>query len=172
MTDVAILDGTVNVLNQIIPATVYETRRIAGNVDAIETFATLLDAIDFEGASAQLGAQTAPHLIMQGVHISVRPEVTLHSVAKGNSLVGGIKLHFPVTEPLDAEQAGYVSAVVQTFCSTHLWKDGTPFGSHCMIIDLASKQVYPGMKAIIKRMKDIKSACDHIAALWPSISPP
>jgi hypothetical protein len=34
----------------------------------------------------------------------------------GNPLVGGIKLHFPVTEPLDAEQAGYVSAVVQSFC--------------------------------------------------------
>jgi hypothetical protein len=172
MTDVAILDGAVNVLNQIIPSTVYETRRIAGNIDAIETFATLLDEIDFEGATAQLGTQKAPHLVMQGVHISVRPEVTLHSIAKSNSLVGGIKLHFPVTEPLDAEQAGYVSAVVQAFCSAHLWKDGTPFGNHCMVIDMASKKVYPGVKAIIKRMKDINSACDHIAALWPSISPP
>ena len=172
MADAAILDGAVKALNQITPASVYETRRIAGNIDAIETFAAMLDEIDFEGATAQLGGQTAPHLVMQGVHISVRPEVTLHSMAKGNPLVGGIKLHFPVTEPLDAEQAGYVSAVAQAFCDAHLWKHGAPYGSHCMVIDMASKQVYPGVKAVIKRMKDIKSACDHIAALWPSISPP
>ncbi len=170
MIDTAILEGTIKSLNQTVPATVYETRRVAGNIDAIETFAAMLDDIDLKGAAAQLGSQIAPHLPLQGVSISVRHEVTLHSTAKGTPLIGGVKLHFPTTEPLDDEQAGYVSAIMQSFCDTHLWKHGTTYAPHCMVVDMASKQVYPGAKSVIRRMKDVKSACDQIASLWPSIT--
>jgi hypothetical protein len=70
-----------------------------------------LDDIDFGTATARLGAQKAPHLILGGVEVSVRPEVTLHSKSKsGEDLVGGIRLHFPKTEPMDEEQANLVSA--------------------------------------------------------------
>src|SRR5260370_9353915 len=147
MIEFGILDNSVSALSQKVAGNVYETRRIAGNIDAIETFSNLLDDIDFGTATAKLGAQKASHLILNGVQISVRPEVTLHSKSKsGEALVGGIKLHFPKTEPMDEEQANFVSALMNAFCKDHLWRDGAPFPGHCMVIDLASGKVYPGMK--------------------------
>ncbi len=170
MTDAAILGNTISALLQKEATNIYETRRIAGNIDAIETFEMLLDDIDFGNAEPRLGAQTAPHVIRQAVGISVRPEVTLHSKSKTGNLVGGIKLHFPKTEPLDKEQADYVSAILQAYCQDHLWKDGAPDAKHCMLIDLGSGVVYLGIKSIKQRMKDVESACTQIAALWPSIT--
>ena len=88
MTDAAILGNTISALLQKEATNIYETRRIAGNIDAIETFEMLLDDIDFGNAEPRLGAQTAPHVIRQAVGISVRPEVTLHSKSKTGNLVG------------------------------------------------------------------------------------
>jgi hypothetical protein len=123
MVDFGILDNSISALSQKVASNIYETRRIAGNIDAIETFNGLLDDIDFGTATARLGAQKAPHLILGGVEVSVRPEVTLHSKSKsGDDLVGGIKLHFPKTEPMDEEQANLVSAPMNAFCKDHLWK--------------------------------------------------
>jgi hypothetical protein len=171
MVDFGILDNSISALSQKVAANVYETRRIAGNIDAIETFNGLLDDIDFGAATARLGAQQAPHLSINGVKISVRPEVTLHSKSKaGEDLVGGIKLHFPKTEPMDGEQANLVSALINAFCKDHLWKDGTPLPAQCIVIDLASGKVYPGIKAIKQRLRDVESACGQIASLWPGIT--
>jgi hypothetical protein len=122
-------------------------------------------------ATARLGAQKASHLILHGVEISVRPEVTLHSKSKGGEdFVGGIKLHFPKTEPMDEEQASLVSALMNAFCKDHLWKDGAPMPTHCMVTDLASGKVYPGVKSIKQRLKEVESACGQIASLWPGIT--
>jgi hypothetical protein len=170
MKESSILDNAASILSQKVAGNVYETRRIAGNIDAIETFGTLLDDIEYGGASAMLGAHSAPKLISNGVEISVRPEVTLHSKSKTTELVGGIKLHFPKTEPLDEEQANYISAMMHLFCESHLWKHGQPFGGHCMVIDLASGKVYPGVKSVKARLKDVANACTQISALWPGIS--
>jgi hypothetical protein len=166
----SILDNAVSLLSQKVAANVYETRRIEGNIDAIETFGSMLDDIEYGGATAKLGAQSAPHLILQGVEISVRPEVTLHSKSKTTELVGGIKLHFPKTEPLNEEQADYISAMLHSFCQSHLWKEGQPFGGHCMVIDIASGKVYPGVKAVKQRLKDVGNACGQIATLWPGVA--
>jgi hypothetical protein len=106
------------------------------------------------------------------VTLPVSPsEVTLHSTSKGGEdFVGGIKLHFPKTEPMDDEQASLVSALMNAFCKDHLWKEGSPTPGHGMVIDLASGKVYPGVKSIKQRLKDVESACGQIAALWPGIT--
>jgi hypothetical protein len=85
-------------------------------------------------------------------------------------LVGGIKLHFPKTEPMDEEQANLVSSLINAFCKDHLWKDGAPLPTHCMVIDLASGKVYPGVKSIKQRLKEVESACGQIASLWPGVT--
>ncbi len=170
MTDFAILDNAQNALSQKAATNVYETRRIGGNIDALETFAGMLDDINFGGATPALGATTAPHLTIKGVSISVRPEVTLHLQKKGEGLVGGIKLHFVKTEPLDAEQAGYITAMMCGYCKDHLWQKGAALPDHCMVIDLASAQVYPGVKSTKARMKEVENACGQIASLWPSVT--
>ena len=144
--------------------------RLSHTASPVWALATVSRRSCLGGATAKLGAQSAPHFVSQGVEISVRPEVTLHSKSKTTELVGGIKLHFSKNRTINEEQADYVSAMVHSYCETHLWKHGQPFGGHCMVIDLASGKVYPGVKAVKQRLKDVANACGQIAALWPGIT--
>jgi hypothetical protein len=49
-------------------------------------------------------------------------------------------------------------------------KDGSPLPVHCTVIDLASGKVYPGIKSIKQRLKEIERACSQIASLWPGVT--
>jgi len=131
----------------------------------------MLDDIDLMGASPSLGSNNAPRLPFHNVQVSVRPEILLKGDGpKGKKCVGAIKFHFSKTRPLGEEAAGYVSAIVQEYCKLHLVDDEeVVHPGYCQVIDVASGNVYPGVKSTTKRMKDVAAECQNIAGLWPSI---
>lgn len=92
------VENAIKVLGQLTPDKIGTQRRIAANLDALETFLLMLDAVDLKGANTRLGDQSPPRLTIHGVEISVRPEVVLTATGKSNApLVGALKLHFPRT---------------------------------------------------------------------------
>jgi len=171
MSDLGILDRMTLKLLQSESSNIQQDRQKSANVDAIETFANMLDDIDLRGATPSLGAHVAPHISVAGVAISIRPDIILRSEKKGAPLVGALKLHFPRSEPLDEEQAGYISALLHRFAADHLLDEGTASTAHCVVIDISSAKFYPGVASVKKRMADIEGSCGHIAQLWPSIVP-
>ena len=172
LEDTSILDRTISILEQANPDKIGTQRRIAANIDAIETFQSMLDDIKLEGIVPSLGAQSPPKLTVQNVDISVRPELILRGKGrKGDPLIGAVKLHFPHSTALGAEPAGYISAVLQDWCKAHMADEGTPTADMCYVIDIGGKKVWSGVKATAQRMRDIESYCQNIAALWPSIVP-
>jgi len=73
----------------------------------------MLDDIDLKDAEPSLGDHAPPKLTIRNVEVSVRPDILLKGIGKKKQpLVGGIKLHFPRTFPLNAS-AGYVSVLLQ-----------------------------------------------------------
>jgi len=52
-----------------------------------------------------------------------------------------------------------------------LANSGEAHGPLCYVIDVGSKLVHPGVKAIASRMKEISANCRNICAIWPTISP-
>lgn len=158
-------------LSQIVTDKVGTARRINANIDALERFAEMLDNIDLMGAEPSLGAHSPPKLTFHNVAISVRPEIILRGVGvKGKKFVGAWKFHFSKTHPHSLESAGYVSAIVQEFCSTHLSEaDEVVNPSYCKVIDVASGNVFDGVKSTTQRLKDVAAECQNIAALWPTI---
>lgn len=171
MNDLGVLDRTILKLLQSEASNIQQDRQKSANVDAIETFMGMLDDIDLKGANPSLGSHAAPHVTIAGVSVSVRPDIILRCEKKGSTLIGAIKLHFPRSEPLDIEQAGYVSAMLHRFASDHLLDEGTASTAHCMVVDVASAKFHPGVASVKKRMTDIQSSCGHIAQLWPSVTP-
>lgn len=164
------VENAIKVLGQLTPDKIGTQRRIAANMDALESFQLMLDAVDLKGANTRLGDQSPPRLTIYGVEISVRPEVVLTAIGKSNApLVGALKLHFPRTFSLTEDSAGYVSAILQEWCKHHLADEGAVNGSMCPVIDVGSHTVYPGVKATTARMKDVEAICQNIAALWPTI---
>lgn len=171
LEDTLVLERAIRKLEQQTPDKVGTQRRIAKNIDAIETFQSMLDEVDLMGASPELGKHAPDKLTIQNVAVSVRPDIILRGAGKtGKALVGGMKLYFPRTFPLTQDGAGYISAVAQEYCRTFM-SDATAHGPLCSIVDVGSRRFYPGVKATAQRMKDVEDECRNIAALWPSITP-
>lgn len=172
LENTSVIDRAIASLEQQTPEKIGTQRRIEANIDALETFQTMLDDIDFGDAIPKLGAQSSPKLTVQNVEISIRPEIILNATGKkGAALVGAVKLHFPKTFPLGDEGGAFVSALLQEYGKTYLQDQGEPHGPLCYVIDIGSKKVCPGVKSVVNRMKEIQANCRNITALWPSISP-
>lgn len=169
LEDIGAVERQIDILNQQAPDTVGTQRRIASNVDALETFLEMLDDINLGGATPRLGENVAPHLMMRNVSISVRPEIILQSENRSGPIVGAMKVHFPKTNPLGEKSAGYVSAALQAWSDVHLNAEGDVSGPLCSVVDVGSQSFFPGVRATRQRMRDLEDACETIAALWPTI---
>lgn len=170
LQDVRPLEKAIQLLGQRPATTVTEMRRLSGNIDAIEVFMSIMGDVDLRGIEPRLGTHQARHLVIHGVEISVRPEVTLHLAKRnGDPLVGGVKLHFPKTFPLKEEAAEYISACLQMYCRDHLNQHGAPSHQHCYVIDMAGARVFPGVKSIRARVRDVEETCKQITTIWSSI---
>jgi hypothetical protein len=166
----AILENRINVLGQTPVNTTWQQRRTLGNIEAIETFMGLIDDLDLSGLACRLGSHNPPRMPIRNVEVSVRPEVILSRPApKGGRQVGALKLHFPKTNPLSEEAAGYVSAIAARFCDVYLADEGAADARLCFVLDLASARIYPGVKSTALRLKDVDAACDQIFNLWDTI---
>ena len=137
----------------------------------IERFLEMLDQIDLGSADVCLGHNNPTKMTIHNVSISVRPDliITAHD-KKGNLQKGGIKLQLSKAATFDQDMAKTVSAVVQTYLSDHgNSDDAIIYAPYCQVIDVAAGCVFPGVKSITQRMKDVSAECQNILALWPSI---
>jgi hypothetical protein len=171
MHDVSALENRIATLGQSHAETVWDQRRINSNIDAIESFMDMLDDVDLKGAVPALGAHSAPTVTFSGVQISVRPEITLTGDGiKGQKIIGAMKLHFPKSHPLNAEAAGYISAMIFAFCTDHLSANAVADSRLCGVIDVAGGNVHAGPAATKSKLKDLQAACAEIASLWPTVT--
>lgn len=137
MQSPAILENRINLLGQTPVSTTWQQRRTLGNIEAIETFTGLINDLDLSGMVCRLGSHNPPRMPIRNVEVSVRPEVILSRPAtKGGRRVGALKLHFPKTNPLSEEAAGYVSAIAARFCDAYLADEGTADSQLCFVLDL------------------------------------
>jgi hypothetical protein len=170
LENTSVIERTIASLEQQTPDKIGTQRRIQSNIDALETFESMLDDVDFKGSTPSLGDHAPPKLTIQNVEISIRPEIILTGTGKGKQpLVGAMKLHFPRTFPL-GDSAGYVSALLQEFAKAYLANNGEAYGPYCPVIDVGSKKISPGAKSVISKMKDIQAACRNIVGMWPTIT--
>lgn len=170
LSDIGAITRAINILNQQTPDTVGAQRRLVSNVDALESFLDMLDVVNLQEASPTLAPNDAPKLIIRNVEVSVRPEIILRMEGRNGPSVGALKIHFPKTNPLNQQAAGYVSAVLQEWAQAHLSNEGQVSGNLCMVIDVGSQSFFEGVRATRRRMQDIQDACSTIAALWPTIN--
>lgn len=171
LEDLSPLENQKDILEQVVTDKAGTQRRVDANIDAIEAFETILDDIKLGGATPSLASHAPEKLTVQGVKISVRPDVLLAKPGKAGMLIGGVKLHFPRNYALGEDGAAIVSALINEWCRQCRADDGTPAGELCMVIDVGSRKAYPGVKATAARMKAVDAACQNIAALWPTIQP-
>ena len=171
MEDTTILTKQIHSLNQVTGPKLGTLRRASSNVNAIENFLEMLDNVNLGSMEPSLGAHSVPKLTYHNVEISVRPDIIIRGKsASGKSTIGAWKLNFSLGSPFNEDMSGHVSALIQEYLRLHLAEDNEIVSAlHCQVLDVATKRLFPGVKAITNRMKDIAAECQNIAALWPSI---
>lgn len=164
------IDNQILLIKQQAPGAIGTQRHLNSNIEAMDRFLDMLDDFTFGDAQAEHGQHSAEKLTFHGVDVSVRPEVVLRGKVKGKDVVGAVKLHFPKSFEMTEETAGYVSAAVQEYCERHLTHGGAKVNpAYCLVFDIGSGRVFPGVKSTKSRLKDIEDTCRNISDIWPNL---
>ncbi len=107
--------------------------------------------------------ENAHKTIVEGVQVSLRPELMLRDKQTGES-VGFVKFHFSKTKPIPSSQAELVACFGKFYFEsehTLIFK-----AQNCFVLDVFTGEVTQAPKAFAKRLSDIKASCKEIADRW------
>lgn len=109
-----------------------------------------------------------PKMLLNGVEISVRPEIALID-SSNNEIVGGIKLYFNKNNPLTEISSNYASTILYRYLATILSNDVNVKRNNCFIIDIFGQKIFTPPKAYKKTMNDVGAACKFISIAWDAL---
>ena len=138
------------------------------NAEALEAFLAAYPELALAAFVFRRPAAPARPLRLQGVEVSVRPELEIVAQTRAGQKIGSLKLHFPKANKLVQEAGDYIATVVQQHAElTH--GAGNVSRDHCMVLDIMRRNLFTAPKSFIQRRKDLDAACKMIAGIWPSV---
>lgn len=135
---------------------------------ALDSFATALDVFDLPGAAVEPMADRSATVVLEGVELSIRPELRYLTPTKSGQRCGLVKLYFRKSDPLTKPMAQYIAASLYYWGKQELGEAELPNATRCLVYDIFAGIVYQGPLAYARRLADIRSACQEIALRWPS----
>ncbi len=154
------------------PANDFQEDMIRSSIAALELVIdsdhSHLQDISFENFSGQ-----NKKLDIEGVQVSVFPDLILRTERHGESLVGGMKIHIAKTFGLDEKGSEYVSTVLYSFIEDYVLEDSEDLKHKlCISYDVFGNNLIESPKSVKRRWKDIEAGCTNIIAIWDSIKKP
>jgi len=115
-------------------------------------------------------------LLIAGVEISVFANFLTHGQEKGVEQIGAAMLRMTQDDTstdaakLKRKQMGlYVATMLRLHVDQNISSNRTTANRLCMSIDVQHGEAFIAPKSNTQRIKDITSACQLIAALWPTV---
>jgi len=107
--------------------------------------------------------ETKHKLIINGVQISIRPEIILRDTL-GKQQLGFVKFYFSKSVPLTQERAELIACVGKHYFESehHL----PLLNKNCFVLDVFRGEIFSAPKSHVKRMNDIYASCQEIADRW------
>lgn len=139
------------------------------NTDLLTNLLDLADILDIEDYTVTVLPISQASMLLNGVEISVRPELKLSIVTRSKSYQGVLKFYLPKTNPLDRESGEYIATVAHQWATTEFASGDPVHHRHCHVIDVPNRTRYSAPGSHVRRMQDVAAACTEIATLWPTI---
>jgi hypothetical protein len=115
-------------------------------------------------------------LKIEGVRVSVQPELVFASEHRGATKIGAVILNTGESENLSLARRAekfcvgdYLAALVYRMLDSQWKAVGTPLHSRCYAVDIFRGKVYTAPSAHKTMLKHIEASCRAIALLWPTI---
>lgn len=111
------------------------------------------------------------YMMIEGVRVSLRPDVILRGVsADETEIVGIVKLHFSKSHELQKKGGLYVSTLLHQYAEESLARDGVIASrERCMVVDVRHGAIYTAPECFKRRREEIAAACEEIAQRWASL---
>lgn len=133
----------------------------------------LVDQIDCEGTRISAPPRGFDHLIIEGVRVSIQPEIVISFTHRGLTKFGGVMFNFAKTESTSLEngnvkhQAGeYSATLVFLMLSVHFGAKGGPRNVNCFAVDVYREKVFSAPASYKTMLKNIEASCRSIARQW------
>jgi hypothetical protein len=145
-----------------------ERQRLNDNATAIRSFAACCEDITFDAMTAQRPPQDS-QLVIEGVTVSVRPDVILGGSHRGHESLGGVKIYLSKNERLDEDSASAVGALLHRYVSGQAFDGENCNVRHCTVVDVFGRTCASAPRAITRRQREIDAACREIAQRWATV---
>jgi hypothetical protein len=115
-------------------------------------------------------------LMINGVRVSVQPELVFTIEHRGSTKVGAIILNTGKNENLSLARAAqkftvgdYLTVLVMRMLESRLKGYGVPLHTRCHAIDIFRDKIYTAPASFKTLLKHIEASCTMIALQWPTI---
>lgn len=164
--DEDILVAEVDRLLALSPKNDYEETRNNTNAEAIEDFLYVYQDLTIDPLSPKKGKDNAPKIEINGVEISVRPDILLSGNHRGEKRLGAIKLYFSKGNALGQTSGAYISTVLHEYLSRHHSKTASISRRYCQVLDVFGQAVYEAPASTKRRLSIIEDACEEVKLWW------
>lgn len=133
------------------------------SIKALEIFVKTNVPSVSEHKTSRLG-HNLNKLTIQGVDVSVQPDILIQGSLQGSDFIGAIKIHISKTHPLTEGSGKYVGVLIHRFLeSNYSEKVRTDF---CISLDIFTGKYFVAPRSFKSLRKDIEAACNEIRLLW------
>ena len=139
--------------------------------DALDHFLELARDLPKDDVIYAAGPSDAAKLMVDGVSVSVRPDVIITGTKRGKRFSGALKLHFTKNEEsaLGRKGAEFVAILMFEWLRQFGPANASPLHSHCISVDVFRRATVTAPKAVTRRWDEISAGCQEIAARWPQL---
>ncbi len=140
----------------------------------LKGLAPIVAGIDCAGTRIQRPQSGFNHVLIEGVRVSIQPEVVFSSVYRGSNKFGGVLVNFSKTEPFNFKSGKYTAGdyaaflVFQMLALRFSAQGGPRFGS-CFSVDVPRGDVYVAPSSHVTMLKNIQAACRSIVRQWNEV---
>lgn len=176
-------------LNQIVARTVteLEARRDNGTngplirddaqrcIDVIQAFQLAQNQMDLWQHQYSEPAPRSPSLNIRGVEVSVFPDVVASIQQRGVDRVGQVFIRCTIGQTTDvaenrrAEANGHLATIAHMHTMQYMAHLGTPHAPTSIVVDVPRHALVRGSANYARRVANIETACQMIAAIWPTV---
>lgn len=136
---------------------------------ALHAFVKIAGDVPLEGLLPKANHDGSLKMNLAGVAVSVRPDILFTRPEAPDVIVGGLKLYFSKTHPLETGAGEFVASVVYRHIAEILSNETATQYRNCHVLDVFAGRIFTAPKSYRNHMRHAEALCWEIAALWPQV---
>ena len=169
-TDLSIIDNAMLQLNSRKASSTWTAQDKTLSIEALEAFKHVWPNLGLARFKFEEGPTTASPIVVEGVEVSVRPEILLSGTRRdGSACSGALKIYLAKSFPFEGEAGSYVATTVHLYLTDVLRPGDFPEPGACIVLDVFGGKIFEAPKSFKRRREDISAACQEISRGWAAM---